>query len=76
MFSCFIDFTKAFDKVNHWKLFLKLLDDQYCTIFEYFCGRIFDSNFSTNPSARPLYVFTIDDEEREDSDFGGWKRNK
>ena len=24
---CFIDFTKAFDKVNYWKLFMKLLDD-------------------------------------------------
>ena len=25
--SCFIDFTNAFDKINYWKLFLKLLDD-------------------------------------------------
>ena len=27
VFSCFIDFSKAFDKVNYWKLFLKLMDD-------------------------------------------------
>ena len=27
VFLCFINFTKAFDKVNYWKLFMKLLDD-------------------------------------------------
>ena len=27
VFTCFIDFTKAFDRVNYWKLFNKLLDD-------------------------------------------------
>jgi len=27
VFLCFIDFTKAFDKINYWKLFMKLLDD-------------------------------------------------
>jgi len=27
VFVCFIDFQKAFDKVNYWKLFLELLDD-------------------------------------------------
>ena len=27
MFVCFIEFSKAFDKVNYWKLFRKLLDD-------------------------------------------------
>jgi len=27
VFSCFVDFQKAFDKVNYWKLFSKLLDD-------------------------------------------------
>ena len=27
VFLCFIDFSKAFDKVNHWKLFNMLLDD-------------------------------------------------
>ena len=27
VFACFIDFSKAFDKVNYWKLFTKLLDD-------------------------------------------------
>ena len=27
VFTCFIDFSKAFDKVNDWKLFHKLLDD-------------------------------------------------
>jgi len=27
VFACFIDFQKTFDKVNYWKLFLKLLDD-------------------------------------------------
>lgn len=33
VFSCFIDFTKAFDKVNYWKLFNKLLDDHIdCSI--------------------------------------------
>ena len=25
MFTCFVDFSKAFDKVNYWKLFGKLL---------------------------------------------------
>jgi len=27
VFACFVDFQKASDKVNYWKLFLKLLDD-------------------------------------------------
>jgi hypothetical protein len=27
VFTCFIDFRKAFDRVNYWKLFNKLLDD-------------------------------------------------
>jgi len=27
VFTCFVDFTKAFDNVNYWKLFHKLLDD-------------------------------------------------
>ena len=27
VFTCFIDFTKAFDRVNYWKLFNKLLDN-------------------------------------------------
>jgi len=27
VFSCFSDYRKAFDKVNYWKLFLKLMDD-------------------------------------------------
>jgi len=27
VFACFIDFSKAFDRVNYWKLFNKLLDD-------------------------------------------------
>jgi hypothetical protein len=27
VFSCFVDFTKAFDKINYWKLFNNLLDD-------------------------------------------------
>ena len=27
VFVCFIDFSKAFDRVNYWKLFNKLLDD-------------------------------------------------
>ena len=27
VFVCFVDLSKAFDKVNYWKLFLKLLDD-------------------------------------------------
>ena len=27
MFVCFIDFSKAFDKVNYWKPFRQLLDD-------------------------------------------------
>ena len=27
VFTCFIDFSKAFDNVNYWKLFVKLLDD-------------------------------------------------
>ncbi len=31
VFACFIDFSKAFDKVNYWKLFLKLLDDK-CSV--------------------------------------------
>jgi len=33
VFLCFVDFTKAFDKVNYWKLFRMLLDDNldmYC----------------------------------------------
>lgn len=28
VFACFVDFSKAFDKVNYWKLFNKLLDDE------------------------------------------------
>ena len=27
VFACFIDYSKAFDSVNYWKLFSKLLDD-------------------------------------------------
>ena len=27
MFVCFIDYSKAFDKVNYWKLFKQLIDD-------------------------------------------------
>ena len=27
VFTCFVDFRKAFDRVNYWKLFNKLLDD-------------------------------------------------
>jgi len=27
VFACFIDFKKAFDRVNYWKLFNKLIDD-------------------------------------------------
>jgi len=27
VFAGFVDFNKAFDKVNYWKLFLKLLND-------------------------------------------------
>jgi len=27
VFACFVDFSKAFDTVNYWKLFNKLLDD-------------------------------------------------
>jgi len=27
IFTCSVDFTKAFDRVNYWKLFNKLLDD-------------------------------------------------
>jgi len=25
--ACFIDFSKAFDKVNYWKLFCQMIDD-------------------------------------------------
>ena len=32
VFACFLDFTKAFDKVNYWKLFMKLLDDD-CDVY-------------------------------------------
>jgi len=28
VFACFIDYNKAFDSVNYWKLFNKLLDDK------------------------------------------------
>ena len=28
VFVCFVDFSKAFDKVSCWKLFNKLLDDR------------------------------------------------
>ena len=28
VFACFIDFSKAFDSVNYWKLFTKLLNDK------------------------------------------------
>ena len=27
VFSCFVDFSKAFDNVNYWKLFSKLIND-------------------------------------------------
>jgi len=32
-FACFVDFTKAFDKVNYWKLFNQLLDDGINPVF-------------------------------------------
>jgi len=34
VFACFIDFSKAFDCVNYWKLFAKLIDDgvNYCIV--------------------------------------------
>ena len=34
MFGCFVDFSKAFDRVNYWKLFSQLLDDgvMLCTV--------------------------------------------
>ena len=28
VFTCFVDFSKAFDTISYWKLFSKLLDDQ------------------------------------------------
>ena len=28
VFTCFVDFSQAFDSVNYWKLFNKLLDDK------------------------------------------------
>ena len=27
VFTCFIDFSKAFDRVNFWKLFLQMLEE-------------------------------------------------
>ena len=27
VFSCFVDFSKAFDKVDYWKLFCQMIDD-------------------------------------------------
>jgi len=27
VFTCFIDFSKAFDRVNYWKLFLQMLEE-------------------------------------------------
>jgi Reverse transcriptase (RNA-dependent DNA polymerase) len=27
VFACFVDFSTAFDSVDYWKLFIKLLDD-------------------------------------------------
>ena len=30
VFLCFVDFTKAFDRVNYWKLFKHLLDNGVC----------------------------------------------
>ena len=27
VFACFVDFQKAFDRVNYWKLFSQMLDD-------------------------------------------------
>jgi len=32
VFLCFVDFTKAFDKVNYWKLLNMLLDDGISTV--------------------------------------------
>jgi len=32
VFACFVDYTKAFDCVNYWKLFNKLLDDKVIQI--------------------------------------------
>jgi len=32
VFCAFIDFSKAFDRVNYWHLFNKLLDDDYCFV--------------------------------------------
>ena len=27
VFTCFVDFSKAFGKVNYWKLFCQMIDD-------------------------------------------------
>jgi len=32
VFLCFVDFTKAFDRVNYWKLFKHLLDNGVCSV--------------------------------------------
>ena len=36
MFLCFLDFSKAFDKVNYWKLFRMLLNDSY----DFYCIKL------------------------------------
>jgi len=37
VFVCFIDYTKAFDSANYWKLFLKLIDSNIpnCLVSRY-----------------------------------------
>ena len=45
VFVCYMDATKAFDKINHWTLFNKLIDKHYCSYV------ILLVSFSTGPSS-------------------------
>ena len=48
VFLCFVDFSKAFDKVNYWKLFHKLLNDNVSSDVIGFLA-FWYSNQSSNP---------------------------
>ena len=57
VFTCFMDFSKAFDKVNYWKLFNKLLDDRIdVNIVAFYCSGTVNKKFVCDGRAQFLAV--------------------